>query len=145
MCRHSAGPIYHYQMTMDEAKDNRLAGTGMEGRMYGSATIVDGKIGGAAKLFGGREYLDLGDMTNTCLGDLDLCQYGVYVSFWVSFGRLSSGGKSVFSSPSINIIQDGNLLIANAKVSEKSQQTGVCNFRKDKESQLYFKWVSAIL
>ena len=102
---------------MDEIRQDRLEGHGLEGGVYGAASQVDGKIGGAVLLSGGREYLDLGDVTDTCLGDLDMCQYGVYLSMWVLFNRLEGGRKALLASPAVGLYQDGNLLFASVNVS----------------------------
>ena len=102
---------------MDEIRQDRLTGRGVDARVYGAASQVDGQIGGAVLLSGGREYLDLGDVTDTCLGDLDLCRYGVYVSLWVLFNRVDGGRKALLASPALGLHQDGNLLIASVNVS----------------------------
>ena len=109
---------------MDEIRQDRLQGHGMEGRVYGAASQVDGKIGGAVLLSGGREYLDLGDVTDTCLGDLDMCQYGVYLSMWVFFNRLDGGRKALLASPALGLYQDGNLLTATVNVRESRGDGG---------------------
>nr|KAG5710230.1 hypothetical protein BaRGS_006749 [Batillaria attramentaria] len=111
------GPIYRYHLSMDGVKNDRLEGKGLEGRVYGAASVVEGKVGGAVLLSGGREYLDLGDVSDTCLSDLELCQYGLYMSFWAKFNSLDTGRKALVSSPSLGVFQDGTLLVASVKLT----------------------------
>ena len=81
---------------------------------------VNAKVNKGILLSGGREYIDLGDVTETCLGDLDLCQYGLYASLWVYFNNVNSGRKALLDSPSLALHQDGNSLVASVNVSFSS-------------------------
>jgi hypothetical protein len=87
-----------------------------ECKVFPNFSQVDGKVGNGLLLSGGREYVDLGDVTHTCLGDLDLCQYGFYASLWVMFNRVDGGRKALLSSPSVGLHQDGTSLTASVKV-----------------------------
>ncbi|XP_076459006.1 uncharacterized protein LOC143292527 isoform X2 [Babylonia areolata] len=113
-----SGAIFHYHLPMELASQRRLVSLHgfKEGevRVQGAASQVQGQIGEAVLLSGDREFLDLGDVTDSCLGDLDLCRYGVYVSLWMVFNRLDEGWKALISSPVLGLHQDGNVLVASA-------------------------------
>ncbi|KAL8566603.1 hypothetical protein ACOMHN_054825 [Nucella lapillus] len=114
-----AGAIPGYYLSMDRMQNNNLVqGRFLEGKVFGQASLVDGKVRDGVLLSGDQQYMDLGDVHETCLGDLDLCRYGLYVSVWLKFNRLDRGGqgrKAVLTSPAFALYQDGSDLIAVAK------------------------------
>ena len=81
-------------------------------RMRGNPTLEGGKIGNAINLDGRRDYLDAGDQSDTCLGDVSLCVYGLTVSSWIKFNQLSDN-MYFFSSGNkgFNLYYDDGRLI----------------------------------
>ena len=119
------GPIFHYYLPMDTiTAGGMVEGRGIAARTHRAASQVEGKVGGAVLLSGSQEYLDLGDVTHTCLGDLDLCRYGLYVSMWVQVSSVEGGRKPLLSSPAVGLYQEGPLLIARANVSTWRERRG---------------------
>ena len=55
--------------------------------LHGNPVLVPGRIGNAVKLNGGMQYIDLGDQTDKCLGNLGNCHHGLTISFWVKFNK----------------------------------------------------------
>ena len=120
------GAIYHYHVSMDAIVNNSLTGKGLTGNVIGPVSEVNGKIGGAVLLFGSKEYIDFGDMSDTCLGDIDLCQHGFYLSLWVMVnGQYSEHGQEVvISSPTFDLRHDRSGLSATVHVSIRRHNTG---------------------
>ncbi|PVD37938.1 hypothetical protein C0Q70_00540 [Pomacea canaliculata] len=118
-----SGPIYHYYLSMDEMQQDQVTGEGLSARVYGPVNRGSGKIEGALSFTGSRSYADLGDMSGTCIADLQMCEYGLYFSFWVTFGRLDNGPATLLSSPSVRVYQDGTQLVANARKSTEFWET----------------------
>lgn len=121
MATFNSGPIYHYYLSMDEMQQDEVTGEGLSARVYGPVNRGSGKIEGALSFTGSRSYADLGDMSGTCIDDLQMCEYGLYFSFWVTFGRLDNGPATLLSSPSVRVYQDGTQLVANARVRKTSR------------------------
>jgi hypothetical protein len=71
---------------------------------HNGATLVPGKVGNGVQLEGGGEYVTLGDQGKVCMGNLELCQHGMMISFYLKLRRmqqdsyvLSSGSYSVYT------------------------------------------------
>ena len=74
---------------MDEFKDDgkMLAHESLPIMLHGNPALVPGRIGNAIKLNGGLQYIDFGDQTDKCLGNLEKCSHGLTISFWAKFNR----------------------------------------------------------
>ena len=51
--------------------------------MGGASIEQSGKAGGACTLNGRGQYLDGGDVSQTCIGNLSMCDLGVTFAAWV--------------------------------------------------------------
>lgn len=69
---------------MDQIRGNRLDMIGGTATVDGNVRLVPGIIGNALNLENGQ-YVDLGNTTGKCLGDLEACRNGFYISFFVRF------------------------------------------------------------
>lgn len=82
------GPLYCYHLPMDSARNNKIQGSNIPATLYGNPSFQNGKVGRSLQLDGEDDYVDGGDQSNACLGDLSLCQHGVTISMWWYFSRL---------------------------------------------------------
>ncbi len=116
------GPFYCYEMPMDTFSADQLMNTNVKNAFrHGNPTMVTGKIGGALQMDGRGDYLDGGDFSRTCLGDLDLCTYGLTVSLWVKFTALQQGDHILDTGGSgVRIYYDAGQLVAEAQQERKS-------------------------
>lgn len=71
---------------------------------HNGASLVPGKVGNSVWLEGSGEYVTLGDQGNACMGNLELCEHGLMMSFYLNLGQmlqdsyvLSSGSYSVYT------------------------------------------------
>jgi len=83
-----SGPIYSLHISMDEIESGKLVVRDFEPKTRGLLRQVPGKFNSAAEIPGLGEYIDLGQFTSSCLGNVSLCMYGVTVRFWVNFKDL---------------------------------------------------------
>ena len=60
-----------------------LAHASLPVRLYGSPSLVPGKINKAIELSGQIQFIDLGASSETCLGNIQLCHFGKYISMWI--------------------------------------------------------------
>ena len=76
---------------MDGIRGDTIDGATIQNTVHGRVHTVAGKIGGAIHLDGQQSFVDLGDRSGTCLGDLSMCQYGLTISMWINFGAITNG------------------------------------------------------
>ena len=86
-----SGPFYRYYLSMDAIRGDTLDDAVTSNTLHGQVESTTGKVGDAIYLDGGQSFVDLGDMSGTCLGDISLCQYGLTLSMWVNFGSVTDG------------------------------------------------------
>ena len=55
---------------------------------YNGVKLVDGFNGKAARLNGNNQYIDLGDHTDVCFGDLKRCKKGFTMSHYFKINEL---------------------------------------------------------
>ncbi|XP_052079469.1 uncharacterized protein LOC127717737 isoform X2 [Mytilus californianus] len=100
------GPMYRYYLNMNEVAGQELIVDNAETEIVGDVSLVDGKIGKAIALTGRGDYIDVGNLQDTCLGDPVRCLYGFTISFWINPTTLptktyyfssSSTGFNIFS------------------------------------------------
>lgn len=84
---------------MDEIKGDKVVAENTEAKIVGHARIVGGKIDNAVRLSGNKDYIDLGNYEDSCLGDISRCIYGFYISMWVSFSRLDDDTYFLATGP----------------------------------------------
>ena len=89
-----------------------VAGTGISGTLVGGPTPVAGKVGQALSI-GPGQYIDFGDQSANCAGNIALCTNGggQTVAFWfklMAIGWISvfdnNGGMRLYLQKSGNII-----------------------------------------
>ena len=120
------GPFYRFHFNMDKVQNDRLISDNMDAAIYGNVEVVRGKVNHALRLGyqGGKDYVSIGNVVDTCLGDLTLCKYGIYLSFWVSFQRLDPDTRYLFSSPKgLNVYSVDNRLHATASMMDRFWDT----------------------
>lgn len=89
--------------------------------LYGQPRLVGGLIGNALALNGRSQYLDLGDLSNECIGNLALCQNGITVSAWLKF--MGRGDNSyIFSSGNNGILMYLKDSYFNVKVNSNNRE-----------------------
>ncbi|KAH9500063.1 hypothetical protein Btru_076507 [Bulinus truncatus] len=110
------GPAFHYYLPMDRITRDKLDMIGGNATVVGNLLTVPGQIGQALSFTSRGEYVDLGDSSKKCLGDLEKCKHGLYISFFIKFRRIDGERSYVFSSPhGMDIYRSGSLLIASAQ------------------------------
>lgn len=72
--------------------------------LHNGASLVPAKVGKGVQLEGNGEYLNFGDQSGSCFGNLEKCKHGMTMSFLLKPERIlddayyvSSGPYSVYS------------------------------------------------
>lgn len=79
-----------YLIDMEAIRDGRVVHPSLLIKAEGDPTVVPGKIGNAIQLDGNGQYLDLGQHTEKCLGNLARCVNGMTISAWMNFRSYSN-------------------------------------------------------
>ena len=58
--------------------------------LEGNPLLVSGKIGNALHLTGNRQYVDFGKRGDSCLTNLDACNFGISIFFWVKINEYNT-------------------------------------------------------
>ncbi len=75
---------------MDSIQNGRLVHPTLDLPVMGNPPVIPGRIFRAVRLEGNGQYLDLGQHSGTCFGNLRLCRHGYTTSMWVNFKRFEN-------------------------------------------------------
>ncbi len=113
------GKPTHFVFDMNMIRDKKLVYPAWPIHVYGDPQQVQGVIGKAISLDGHDQYIDIGNHTDNCLGNLQLCRHGYTGSMYMNFPRfrendyyLSTGGDGI------------NMFYKNGKVHVTFEQSG---------------------
>ncbi|CAH1790209.1 unnamed protein product [Owenia fusiformis] len=137
------GPFFCYNLPMDTIDRNRVdrtpttAGYAANGR----PKVVPAQMDGGIKFDGRNDYIDMGDVKDTCLGDLEQCVYGLTIAAWVQFPDLVDKMYIMDSgSKGFKIYYDNGNLYAEATSGIKSWRTSWDGIESNKWYYLEVSW-----
>ncbi len=90
-------------VSMENITRNIVYGRGLTGILKGATQIAEGKVGNALMVAAGQ-YVDFGNNTNSCLGNIFLCTEGLTISMWVKLLILHQYATILWSDMSISVI-----------------------------------------
>lgn len=75
----------HFLIEMDQFVDNgrRIAHASLNVSVYNNPALVPGVRHNALLLDRSQQYVDIGKHGDKCLGNLDLCPFGISIFFWI--------------------------------------------------------------
>ena len=102
-CYDSApGGALHYILDMNEIRNNKLKHELLNIPVYGGPRNVPGVIATAVLLRGNGQFMDVGQHSDNCLGNLQRCTHGYTGSMWIKFSKfrenmyyLSTGDQGI--------------------------------------------------
>lgn len=116
--------LYCFNLPMESARNNQIQDSNMQANIHGNPEFRPGKIGNALNLDGRKDYVEAGDHSNGCLGDLSLCHYGITVSMWLKFGELSENAYYLSTgSQGVELYYRNGKLTAEAQEGKKNWRT----------------------
>ena len=119
------GPFYCYELSMDDIQGREVLGSVLKTTVRGSSSVVEGKMGDALSFDGRRTYVEGGDQSDTCLGDLEICQYGITVAMWIKFDNLEDATQVISSgNKGFRIYYRNGQLYGEVKQGDKSWKVG---------------------
>ena len=108
--------------------------------LHGGATLVtNGRIGKAVSLDGNGQYVDLGDKRGTCMGNIDNCEHGMTVQFYLNPKKLEDDSY-VLSTDSYSVYARNGRLYASFRTPDKQCVTSTNAIAKDKWQHVGLSW-----
>ena len=99
---------------------NALDGSDIRGgraTISGNPQLITGKMGNAFHFDGKRSYINGGDQSETCFGNLTLCQYGLTTAMWIRFSDIQDN-MYILSTGNGGV----NMYVKNGKLTAEAQQ-----------------------
>ena len=86
----------HHYISMDTLQGDTIVGDMLNGTVVGNPPLVDGVNGKAISLTQYPQAITLGSMRDECAGNLEICEDGFTLAFWIKMEvNLSLSNKFV--------------------------------------------------
>lgn len=126
---------------MDRIRDNKLEHLTLNIPVFGNPVMVAGKVNGAIRFDGSRQqYLDVGDQSKSCLGNMERCTNGVTGSMWINFRSLHDGTYYLSSGGGLRVYYSGGRLRVAVDRSRERWEVGVPDLNVDTWYFLEYTW-----
>ncbi|XP_014668355.1 PREDICTED: uncharacterized protein LOC106809700 [Priapulus caudatus] len=128
------GPMYEFYLPMNSIKAGKLEAKGITATPHGGAGLALGKINNGLSLTGNGQYVDLGDTSQTCLSNIDVCHHGLTISTWIYFAQIPTETMHYMSSGEngFSLFCENRMLYAKFSTA---RQTWTVEWRYPKERQ----------
>jgi len=101
--------ITHIVMPLEREHNGAIIYPDMTVRLYHGADVVRGKVGNGVSVDGDRQYMSLGDHGNDCFGNLEMCNNGLTMAFYLRLQRLVESGYIISAGPYSIYSKDGRV------------------------------------
>lgn len=136
-----SGKPNRFHFGLDRMVGDRIVDPAILIEAYRNPRLVSGKIGNALKLNGEQQYVDFGEQSSACLGNLDKCPHGVTLSMWMKPADFRNN-RYFFSNGhnGITIQNRGNLLKITAQTNTEEWETNTDKILPDQWHFLEVSW-----
>lgn len=124
---------------MDEANGPLVVHPKYIVTLVNGARLQRGKIGKAASLIGGGQYVDLGPHKDKCMGNLVLCKHGMTMTFWIRPRNLREGDVFL-SSPTYSVYYHNRELVSKFMTPEKSWTVSTPGLARNRWQRVTLSW-----
>ena len=131
--------VTHLMMPFEESDGDHVPNPDVEIRLHNEARLVEGIVGNGVELHGRGEYVTLGDQQKTCLGDLDSCENGLTMSFYLKPKRLLQDGYFVSGGP-MSIYYKNGRMYAKFSTSTRTWVVSTDQVEEGEWQKLDFSW-----
>ena len=126
---------------MDDIRGRDVLGSDLKATLRGTSNVVEGKIGDALSMDGRRNYIEAGDQSDKCLGDIAICQYGITVAMWIKFDSLDDNSYVISSgSKGFNIFYKNGQIYGEVQQGDKNWQASYGGLEIDTWYFLEISW-----
>jgi len=129
-----------YLIDMDQISGNVIPNPDLTVHTHGHPVLVPGKLRSAIRLDGSGQYVDVGDHSTACLGNVELCRHGLTQSMWIQFRDFRNNMYYVSNGRGVSVFhRDGRLYVV-VEVAGKQWQVAVPDLRRDTWYFLEYTW-----
>jgi len=129
-----------YLIDMDHISGNVIPNADLTVRTHGRPVLVPGKLRSAVRLDGNDQYLDAGDHSAACLGNVELCRHGLTQSMWIQFREFRDNMYYVSNGRGVSVFhRTGNLHVV-VEAGGKRWEVAVPDLQKDTWYFVEYSW-----
>ena len=129
-----------YLIDMDNITGNIIPSPDLTVRTHGHPVLVPGKLRGAIRLDGHGQYVDAGDHSDACLGNVELCRHGLTQSAWMRFRRFRDGMYVLSSGRGVLVFQRDRRLHVVVDVADQRWDVAVPDLDVDTWYFVEYTW-----
>lgn len=129
-----------YLIDMDQISGNIISNPDLTVQTHGHPVLVPGKLRSAIRLDGNGQYVDAGEHSKACLGNVELCRHGLTQSMWIQFREFRNNMYYVSNGGGVRVFhKDGNLYVM-IEFAGKQWEVAVPDLQKDTWYFLEYTW-----
>lgn len=129
-----------YLIDMDQISGNIIPNPDLTVRTHGHPVLVPGKLRSAIRLDGHEQYVDAGDHSKACLGNVELCRHGLTQSMWIQFREFRNNMYYLSNGRGVRVFhKDGNLYVV-ITVAGKQWEAAIPDLQTDTWYFLEYTW-----
>jgi len=129
-----------YLIDMDQISGSIIPHPDLTVHTHGNPVLVPGKLHSAIRLDGNGQYVDAGDHSKACLGNIEFCRHGLTQSMWIQFRHFRDNMYYMSNGRGVRVFhKDGNLHVV-IEVAGKRWEATVPDLQKDTWYFLEYTW-----
>ena len=127
---------------MDRINNGRVVHPYINARVYGNAGTTRGRINNAVRLDGRSQYIDIGDQSDSCLGNMAKCRHGYTGSMYLNIKDFRDNDYYLSTGTGMNIFyQNGKTnFVVYDKENQRRWLVEVPGLRRDQWYNLQYTW-----
>lgn len=129
-----------YLLDMDNVSGGRVVNADLTADTHGNPVGAPGKVGGAIRLDGNRQYVDVGSHPKSCFSRLERCRHGITGAMWLNFRDWSDNMYYLTSGGGLRMYHDNGNLIVVADLQGQRWEVAVPELRKDQWYFVEYTW-----
>ena len=103
------GPIIHYWIPFERQAGTRVLHDDLNITLHNGAVLIPGHIQNGVNMNGNRQYVELGDHQQSCMGNIEYCRHGLTIMMFIK-PRDVSQDRYYLSSASYSLYTEGGVL-----------------------------------
>jgi len=129
-----------YLIDMDQMSGNIIPNPDLTVHTHGNPVLVPGKFHSAIRLDGNGQYVDAGDHSKACLGNVQLCRHGLTQSMWIQFRQFRDNMYYMSNGRGIRVFHRNGKLYVVIETGRQQWEVTVPDLQMDTWYFLDYTW-----